>query len=269
MTARAPIALAVCALAAGAAHAQPSATAPTGALPPAATLLVQASAAADAGDWTTVIDRATPVAADPRQRDADRAEAHKLLGLAAFAQGRLDDADRELFAYLRLDLDGHLDPHLYPPETVAYFESVRTRHAAELHALRPRPARTALVNLLPPFGQFQNHERTKGWILAGLGGAALAANVTTYVIVSRWCDERDGTCEVDGRSRRPTAEKLLSINRVAGVAAIALYAYGVIDGFRHYRRRPAVVVAPFAAGVGAGAGTGAGAGAVLGLSGRF
>lgn len=244
---------------AGVARAQPSVTVPSSEWPSAATLLIQAGNAADQGDWPTVIARATPVARDPRQRAADRAEAHRLLGLAAYAQGRLDDADRELFAYLRLDLDGHLDPHLYPPETVAYFESVRARHAGELRALRPRPARTVLLNFLPPFGQFQNGHRTKGWIIAGVGGGLLAANLATYAIVRRWCDEDDGTCEVDGRSRRPTADTLLDINHVAGVAAIAVYAYGVIDGFRHYRRRPALIVTPPAAGEGA----------VLGLAGRF
>jgi hypothetical protein len=261
---RALIAAMLVALAAGDARAQPSATEPSSpssssSRPSATRLLIEAGVAADQGDWPTVIARASPVAGDPRQRAADRAEAHRLLGLAAYAQGRLDDADRELFAYLRLDLDGHLDPHLYPPETVAYFESVRARHAGELRALRPRPARTVLVNLLPPFGQLQNGERTKGWIIVGLGGGLLAANLATYAIVKRWCDEDDGTCEVDGRSRRATADRLLQLNRVAGVAAIAVYAYGVIDGFRHYRRRPAVIVTTRASGDGA----------MLGVAGRW
>ena len=243
----------------GTAAAQPSATAPAAAAPTAADLLIEAGAAADQGDWPRVVARATPVAGDPRQRVADRAEAHRLLGLAAFALGRVADADREFFAYLRLDIDGHLDPHLYPPETVAYFESVRGHHAVELRALRPRPARTVLVNFLPPFGQFQNRQRTKGWILAGLGSALLATNVTTYVLLRRWCDTPDDTCEVEGQSRRATASTLLDVNKLTGVAAIAVYAYGVIDGFRHYRRRPVLVLTPPANGQGA----------ILGLTGRF
>ena len=260
-----PVPVLVCALVLvavidiGRARAQPSATAPAPAPLTAAGLLLEAGAAADRADWPMVIARATPVARDPRQRAADRAEARRLLGLAAFAEGRVDDADREFFAYLQLDLDGRLDPHLYPPETVAYFESVRGRHAAELRALRPRPARTLLLNLLPPFGQFQNQQRTKGWVIAGLGGALLATNLATYALVRSWCDEDDGTCEVDGRSRRPTADRLLQLNRVAGIAAIGVYAYGVIDGFRHYRRRPQVVITP----------PPVGEGAMIGIGGRF
>ena len=46
---------------------------------------------------------------------------------------------------------------------------------------------------------------------------------------------------------------------VAGIAAIAVYAYGVYDGLRHYRRRPALVVTP----------PPSGEGAMLGLAGRF
>lgn len=248
-------AVAVVAAQTGGAAAQPGQAGPA----TAAELLVAASRAADDGDWPTVIARATPVARDQRQRPADRALAHRLLGLAAFAQGRLDEAERELLAYLRLDLDGHLDPRLYPPETVSYFESVRSRHAAELRALRPRPARSALVSLLPPLGQFQNRERTKGWVIVGLGGGLLVANVGSYALLRRWCDADDGTCEVDGRSRRDTADKLLTVNRLTGYAAIALYAYGVIDGFRHHRRRPVVVVAPPVAGEGA----------MLGVGGQF
>ncbi len=244
---------------AGTVAAQPSATAPTAIPPTAADLLFEAGAAADQGDWPRVVARASPVAGDPHQRVADRAEAHRLLGLAAFALGRVADADREFFAYLQLDLDGHLDPHLYPPETVAYFESVRGHHAVELRALRPRPARTVLVNFLPPFGQFQNRQRAKGWILAGLGGALLATNVTSYVLLRRWCNTPDDTCEVGGQSRRSTASTLLDVNRLTGVAAIAVYAYGVIDGFRHYQRRPALVLTPPASGQGA----------VFGVAGRF
>jgi hypothetical protein len=245
-------------LGAAAVHAQPSITAPAAA-PSAAELLVQAGVAADQNDWPTVIARATPVASDPRQRAADRAEAHRLLGLAAFAEGRVDDADRAFFAYLRLDLDGHLDPHLYPPETVAFFESVRSRHAAELRALRPRPARAVLLNLLPPFGQFQNQQRTKGWIIAGVGGALIVTNLVTYAMVRRMCDEGDGTCEADGVSQRAEAERMLQINRVTGVAAIGVYVYGVVDGFRHYRRRPTLVVTP----------PPSGEGAMFGLAGTF
>lgn len=244
------------------AQAQPSTTSPSPSpsVPPtAAELLLEAGAAADAGDWPTVIARASPVALDGNQHPADRAEAHRLLGLAAFAQGRVADADRDFFAYLRLELDAHLDPHLYPPETVAFFESVRTRHAAELRALRPRPAGAILLNLLPPFGQFQNKERVKGWVLVGLGGALLATNITTYVMIRRLCDEDDGTCESGGTSQRPRAEQLVTLNKVTGVAAIGVYVYGVVDGFRNYRRHPTIVVTP----------PPSGEGAVFGLAGTF
>ena len=41
---------------------------------------------------------------------------------------------------------------------------------------------------------------------------------------------------------------------MSGIAFIGVYAYGVIDGFRHYRRNPHVVVTPLAIGDGGGLG---------------
>lgn len=189
--------------------------------------LAAAVAAAEGHDWAAVERLAAPIADDARAPRGDRAEAHRLLGLAALDRGDADAAEARFLAYLRLDLDGGLDPNLYPPEQVAFFENVRSRHAAELRALRPRPRRSRLLNLLPPAGQFQNHQRVKAWTLAITGGALLATNLTTYGLLVRWCQD-DGTC-----TRPATARVLRQVNLATGIATVALYAYGVWDGFRH------------------------------------
>src|SRR6185436_13728464 len=94
---------------------------------------------------------------------ADLAEARRLRGLAAFFAGNLAGSEIELVAWLSIDLDARLDPSVTPPEAMNFFESVRARHAAELRGLRPKPHRVGALNLLPPWGQFQNGDRTKGW----------------------------------------------------------------------------------------------------------
>jgi len=204
--------------------------------------LLSAAAAAENDDWDRVVRDATAAVDDPEVSVTDRAEAHRLLGLAAYHQSRLAAAEIHFLTYLRHDLDGRLDPSLYPPELVAFFENVRATHAAELRGLRPRarPRRTALLNLLPPAGQFQNQHRSKGWAIAGVGAGLLAANLVSYALLVRWCDEGDQTCERDGESRSNAARTLAVVNRWSGIAAIAVYAYGVYDGFRHYRRSPPV-----------------------------
>ena len=131
-------------------------------------------------------------------------------------------------------------PALYPPEVIAFFEDVRGRHAATLRALRPRPKRSLILNLLPPAGQFQNRHRTKAWTLAIVGGAMLAANVSTYVLLRSWCSD-DGTCDHSG-----TARNLRDVNLGTGIATIGLYAYGVWDGLRHFKRTDSATIAPMA-----------------------
>jgi hypothetical protein len=204
--------------------------------------LRDANAAASAGDWLRVsayTDRLLK-----RQLDhADLAEAHRLAGIAAlFAQPpAYDVAEAHFLAYLKLDLDAHLDPALYPPDVVNYFNDVRARHAAELKALRPQSKRYPVLAVLPPLAQFQNGDRVKGIVIGSLMGAFAITNVTTYFVLRSWCTrvERNGnesvTCD-DPKNRADTATTLRALNITAGVALIVTYVYGVYDGVRGYRK---------------------------------
>ncbi len=176
---------------------------------------------------------ATALLEDPQLQRAERAQAHRIRGLALFHAGRRDEAEAAMRAYLTLEPDAHLDPALVPPEAVVFFESVRTRYAGELRIARPRPKRRRLValNFLPPLGQFQNGDRTKGWILAGAGTVLLATNLTTYVMLASSC-ESDLTCTRDPSSARA----LRVVNLASGLALLGLWGYGVIDGLVGYQR---------------------------------
>jgi hypothetical protein len=235
VTARAVAFCMAIALGAGAARAQDSA---------ASDVLRDGNAAALAGDWRRVAELVDPLL---RQQLAapDLAEAHRLAGIAAFFAQRSADAEQHVLAYLRIDRDGQLDPALYPPDVVAFFGDVASRHAAELRALRAPPKRRQWVyTLLPPVGQFQNGDTTKGYVLGGLLGALLIANLTTYAYLRSWCDHTDGpaggglTCSdgPDGHDGTESARKLRPINIASGVAFWVVYAYGVYDGIRGYRR---------------------------------
>ncbi len=212
--------------------------------------LAGAVAAAERHDWPAVERLAAPVADAADAAKGDRAEAFRLLGLAALERGDAVAAEARFFAYLQLELDGALDPNVYPPETIAFLENVRAKHATELRALRPRPRRARVLNLLPPAGQFQNQHRTKAWTLAVVGGALLATNLTTYGLLYRWCED-DATCD-----HASTARVLREGNLATGIATIGLYVYGVWDGFRHFRQvsPPRATIAPLAFTRGAGLG---------------
>jgi hypothetical protein len=227
-----------------------SAAAQPGAAPAAtspASALEGANRALAAGDHDGAIALLAPL--DLRLLAVpDRAEAHRIRGLAAFFLGRHADAERELLACLKLDLDARLDPATAPPEAVTFFEDVRARHAAELRALRPpaRPRRWAGAILLPPYGQFQNGDRTRGWLIAGTGLVLIGVNVGTYVTLRSWCDEATGTCG----THADEARRMRTMNLVAGAGLAALYVYGVVDGLVGYRQdgRARVDLAPTAGG---------------------
>jgi hypothetical protein len=231
-------ALIVVALLARIAAAQPAVEPPTD----PAVALREANAAATAGDWARVSSYVQPLLS--RQLDkADLAEAHRLAGIAALlAQPKNDAAAEHHFvAYLRIELDGQLDPALYPPEVVNFFNNVRAQHAVELKALRPKGKRYPIVAVLPPFAQFQNGDRVKGVIVGSLLGAFLATNLTTFFVLRSWCTEvsRDGhtsvTCD-DPTNRSGSAQTLRGLNIASGVAFIVTVAYGMYDGVRGYRR---------------------------------
>jgi len=213
----------------------------------AATALREANAAATAGDWTRVAALTEPFTASAIA--ADRAEAFRLHGLAAFYANQRDLAEHDFVAYLRLDLDGHLDPALYPPEVVTFFNDVRAQHATELHALRPAAHRYAALALIPPLAQFQNGERTKGWVIAGLLGAFAVTNVASYFVLRSWCHDPTDTCDDSGANHVRSAQRLETANVLAGVGLILTYVYGMYDGVRGYREVSHAYVAPEASGI--------------------
>jgi hypothetical protein len=260
-------ALLVLALAAGTAAAQPSppqpepapAPAPAPARAPAppsapSEALREANGAATAGDWARVAALVDPLVRGSLP-PADLAEAYRLSGMAAFYLQRRDVAEQHFLAYLKIDLDGRLDPALYPPEVVGFFDEVRIKHQAELRARRPKPRSYWLLNLIPPGGQIQNRQRTKAWVVGGLVGAFAVGNVATYIVLHSWCSRVTGsagssvTCD-DGANHTRTATTLRAINIGSGIGLIVSYAFGVYDGATNYRRQESM--RPYVAGMAGG-----------------
>ena len=205
------------------------------------TTLRDANGAASSNDWARVQQLVGPLLAGQMSR-TDEAEAHRLAGLAAFFTNRYDEADAQFLAYMKLELDGQLDPVVYPPEVIAFFVNVRQRHDAELRALRPKPKGSIFLSLLPPAGQFQNHQPTKGIVVGSLLGAFLTTQIVTYAVLSKWCTVDAGpsgskaTCD-DSGNHASTANNLRTVNLLAGVGFVATYLYGVYDGVSTYRKR--------------------------------
>lgn len=240
-------ALLLVALLAGIAGAQPYA--PPYPAPPADALR-DGNAAAMAGDWMAVSQLVDPLLRG-QLPPADLAEAHRLAGLAAFFQGRKVDAENHFVAYITIDLDGQLDPALYPPDVITFFNDVKAKYSPDLRAKRPKiKKRYWALSLLPPIAQIQNGDTTKAWVIGGALGVFLTANITSAIVLSRFCTRVSGdggssqTCD-NGGDHYGTAPTWRAINAIGGVGAILTYAYGVYDGVKNYRRRSRESVQPF------------------------
>jgi hypothetical protein len=205
--------------------------------------------AAAQGDWQKVSQLVDPLLKGQLSQ-ADLGEAHRLAGIAAFFQSRRDAAEQHFLAYLRIDLDGRLDPALYPPEVVNFFNDVRSLHDAELRKRRPKGRRYWVLNLIPPGGQIQNGDKTKAYVIGGLLGAFAITNVTSFLVLRSWCNEVSGsggssvTCD-EGGDHSSSAQTLRVINIASGIGMILTYGYGVYDGVKGYRRTE--TVQPFVA----------------------
>lgn len=207
------------------------------------------NAAAAQGNWRKVSELVDPLL-EGQLSQADLGEAHRLAGIAAFFQNQRDAAETHFVAYLRIDLDGRLDPALYPPEVVNFFNDVRALHDAELRRRRPKGRRYWILNLIPPGGQIQNGDRTKAYVIGGLLGAFAITNVTSFLVLRSWCNEVSGsggssvTCDEDG-DHSSSAQTLRVVNIASGIGMILTYGYGVYDGVKGYRRKE--TVQPFVA----------------------
>ena len=198
-------------------------------------VLRESNEAAIAGDWNRVAQQIGALL-EGQLETADLAEAHRLAGLAAFFQQRRVEAEGHFLAYLRIDLDGHLDPALYPPEVITFFDDVRARHSAELRSRRPKAKRYFILNFVPYVAQRQNGEATKGIVIASAIGVFAIGNVTSYALLRHWCARTGFTCDEGGDHVRG-AQIARVVNITTGIGLIASYVYGVYDGVHGYRRR--------------------------------
>lgn len=203
-----------------------------------AALVVQANEALQVGDAAlakSLLDRALASGLAPR----DMIEAQRSLGIAEFLAGDRGAAESAFLRFLEADLDGRLDPALVPPEVILFFEDVRSRHGAALRLLRPKPEpkRYLLLNFVPPLGQWQNGDRTKALLVGATGILMLGSSVSTYLVLRGWCDNADRTCTSGGEDRTDAARTLQAVNLLSAAALVGIYVYGVVDGWRGYRRQ--------------------------------
>jgi len=222
------------------ARAQETPAAPHAPAEPPATAfaaLVRVEAAYEYGDMLQVVDAARPVAEGTLpSSNVQRARALRFLGIGLYLTNRALGAENAFAELLRVDPTARLDPTTTRPEVVAFFETIRHQHMA-LEQAREQSSRSFVWNLLPPAGQFQNGQPTKGWVIGSVEFASLATLGVSRLILYSWHNP-DNTYGTNA-SHNSDARVLKNIVAPGCLGIlIATYLYGVVDGIVHYRKPP-------------------------------
>ena len=185
----------------------------------------------DFGDYEAVVTRLRPIVENGARElplQVDRIEALRVYGIACTLTDRKTAAEGAFLLLLREEPKTRLDPRLVRPEAVAFFEEVRARHRDELLVVyrRTRPRYTWALDLVPTAGQFQNHQRTKAFVLGGLELALLGGSIVTYSLLKHF-EGQDHT--FTGHESLYTSAR--GINITCFTALLATTAYGIIDAF--------------------------------------
>jgi hypothetical protein len=206
------------------------------ATPDAQTLLRQAMDLYVVGRYREAAERLRPLVEASQLKDViDQKEALRAYGTSLYLSGGTSGAERAFRDLLRIDPKTRLDPAFVRPEVVRFFEEVRWRNEYDLNdVVRQRgPQGHAAANLLPPWGQFQNHHKTKGyWLLGGeLGLTALS--ITTGALLYSWRSETGEFKDHEGAYRPVSLTNYISFGALVG-----LVLYGIIDGLYYYYSAP-------------------------------
>lgn len=218
-----------------------SARAETGAKKAPRELLREAIDLYVVGKYKEAADHLRPLVESRVLQDvADQKEALRTFGISLYLSGAKPAAERTFRALLLLDPSERLDPSFVRPEVVSFFESIRERYRWEIkEVVRKRTKRYTLANMLPPWGQFQNGHRKKGyWILGGELGLGVGSIVTASLLYT-WRNKHNEFGDREGE-----AEVLQPMNWALFAATAAVIVYGIVDGLYYYYQRPKPAKAP-------------------------
>lgn len=217
------------------------------------------------------------------ESEGEIVQAHRMLGVAYLFEGKPAEAKREFRKLLELRPDYRFDPLLDPPRVVDFFNGVlkeeeeeiaaleakRMKREAELAARRAREAErlrleraaviryqrnSYVVNFIPfGAGQFQNGQRRKGWVFAGVEAglaavslSAFSANFAMFGFTPRRRCLKIQPIDAGGlRQQCPDADidrsdenlstTLLRVQVVSGGLFFAVAVWGIIDAIRNYQ----------------------------------
>ncbi len=184
--------------------------------------------------------------------------ARQYLGACYFLLDQRPRAEAEFAKILVLDAEHKLDPEVFSPALVQFFEDVRQRTGVTLRRADPSPppspspspsaAGPPLVLTVPParpplglafvpfgVGQFNNHQPVKGALFAVSEIGLVATAITTFVMF-RGLGETNasGAFEVTDPADQSRAESLQSVFLATLYAGVGIAAIGIVEAVVSY-----------------------------------
>jgi len=185
------------------------------------------------------------------ERPEDLAQVHVVLGVIAFSQNDQVGATRQFTDALVLDPTVQLDALLVSPKTLDFFEDIRTglaqasrdetlQESTPRYVLVPdRRAEAALRSMvLPGWGQLYKGQRTKGRILVGLWGIAVAGTVTAHISRQQARDTYLAAGRDDVEERYDTFNQWHKRRNALVLSTAAVWAYSYLDALIAGGRSP-------------------------------
>jgi tetratricopeptide (TPR) repeat protein len=190
------------------------------------------------GDYRQAISILNRVVKENLYRDEkELVECYKYLGAAYFYIEDLKMADASFRQLLLIDPDFRLDPFLFPPSMVLFFDKIK-KDAVKKDKFRESVAKGTstlkderyllYINLLP-FGlpQYAHEQRIKGSLLLFLQIVSLGANIYSYWKVNSMIDSY-GYVKDQKSADEANIYKTIQIGSLSIFGAT--YLYSVIDG---------------------------------------
>jgi len=204
------------------------------------------------------------------ESEAEALQAHRMLGVSYLFENKPVEARDEFRKLLELSPDYRFDPLLDPPRVVEFFNGIVREQQAQLGDIEARlkkretemrrhhgeilvrrvEHRSFAVNFIPfGAGQFQNQQRTKGWIFlgveAGLASVSVAAFITNFAKYGarpqRPCLDplapNVATCpptRVDHTDENASRD-LMTVQVASGAAFFAVALWGVLDAIHNFK----------------------------------
>ncbi len=184
-------------------------------------------------------------------------EAHKILGVIAYHDGRIAEANAQFEQALSIDRTATLDSVYVSPKIIQFFEELKQKYnATQMTAERegsvyyryliqpdPRPMATLRSMVFPGWGQLHKNDRRKGYFLLGASSLLILSTATFHFLQQDAHDQYLHT--IDERTIQDKYDRynlFFKLRNNAALAYASVWLYSFFDALLIEPKRSPVTV---------------------------